>query len=483
MFDWFGKKKREEAWMKQPRRLPDGSLQEPGNEPRWILSREFANGEKKNERMYMAVSPRRNAEGNEEWSMSIYHYDLTNVETFGLSSWPMGTTDDPLEVVRDLRAFERERRAADFVQVVGAAPTYLDFANRFGVHFDDSGNVFRVEQEQPLVKGTYMSRKSLNALFRKKQKPIDSWDELYAQLVHSWPAEWMEEIKPEATPAPANENTQPVKEEPVAEDAKKEEAPAAKENAADAKENAAREQKSGLKEAFNKAASPEPAAAPETPAPEHLAQEAEGQDGQDGEQGRDGQEQPVAEEPVAEPEPAPTHRPVMLEDLAQDPSYPEFAYYARKMMDEVRKIPAVLSGNRKGSVKGMETNHTVKFASASVAKLAQRLSDATLLVGLMRAGADAYADIFSGKQPMSPEMLQLVGDVGTACAELAEKRLGLTAEQSKKVADLLSQGTDPYGPELPLEKIFADFPPAEFKPQPAQPKKKAGYRGSGYTPF
>jgi hypothetical protein len=451
MFGWFGKSKREEEWMKKPRRLPDGTEQKAGEEPAWILSREFANGEKKNERMYLAAETRHHDNGDAYWALSVYSYDVTHDMRYGVSSWPMGHTDDPIEVVRDMRNFEKERREAGFVQISQAPPTYRSFANRFGVHFDDDGRVFSVTAEQPLDKATYLSRKSLDALFHQKQKPIESWEDLYAQLVDSWPADWTEDLPVEPEAEKGQDAPQAVPASP----------------------------ESGLAEKFNQAAEAEEAGTPGPETPEAA-------------------EEPAAEESGTEApaEEKPSARPVTLEDLAQDPSYPEFAHYSRLMIQDVKKISNLFSDNAPArnptrNLQAMDERHTVRFNSASKAKLAQRLADATLLVGLMRAGAQAYADLFSGKKPMTPEGMQLVSDVGEACAVLAEKRLGLTPEQSKKVADLLSHGEDPFGPALPLEKLFEKFPPAAFQPESKKAEaaaktakaNKSKYQGGRHTPF
>lgn len=413
MFGWFGNnKKREDEWMKQPRRMPDGEEQ-PVSErenDRWIFSREFARADKKYERMYAAADRMMGSDGIECWKVCIYSYDVRD-DSGDINVWTSLWCDSAREVIDELREFEQSRRETEkFVPVECAPPTYKGFANRNGIHFDDAGNVFTVETEQPLAKDVFMNRKSLDALFHKaEQKPIESWQDVYDELVNKWPDEW---------------TVMPQEQQPL---------------------------QNKLSDAFNGASNAE------TPAPASVPAE----------------EAPAEKTPIAQP------RPVTLEDLAQDPAYAEFAYHARAMVKDLQKVPELLFGTQANKPKAMNVRlsgqRDIMFDASSKAKLAQRLADASMLVALMRAGAAAYADVFSGKQPMDTQHLEIIGKVGEACAEIAEKRFGLSPEQAKKVADVLSKGADPFGPALPIETLFEKFPPADYAPPPRAvkiPKRK-----------
>lgn len=433
LFDWIGRKEREEKWMAEPRRLPSGVDKFDDGDPRWIVSHEFANDEHKNIRFYMAAEKKKLDE--KTWTVSMYKTDLKRDDPGQPISaeYAVDFTDDPLEVVRLLSDFDKKyRHSEDFTAIEGHRGTYRPFANQFGIHFDDDGNIMKVEADTRLAKGVFMNRDSIDALFHKQSvKPLDSWEEVHAQIVNSWPAEWemyetilvpAKVIEPE-TPAPAAL--------PQAE-ATAEEKPAAEGEAT-----------------APVTATPEDAAEAETP------------------------------EPVVEAPPEPKFdkvlikRAITLADLAADEAYPEYGWEMGKTIAALKDLPKQLAD--KSTPLSQKERLINTFANAAdvrapfdgdKALLAQRLAKATVLVGLLRMGEDVYTEqVVKGK--FSPEGMRLVSAFSNAITKVAQGNFGLEPERAEKVKDVITKGNDPKGDRLPLEELFAQFPPAAYAKPPA----------------
>ena len=106
-------------------------------------------------------------------------------------------------------------------------------------------------------------------------------------------------------------------------------------------------------------------------------------------------------------------------------------------------------------------------------QLAQQLCDATILVGMLRAGNALYKEQFGPGKKFSPESLQLISALGNVCKKFAEERLHFDAAEAAKVADVIAKGADPNGVLLPIEKTFEKFPPPAYDPAPAPAPKAA----------
>lgn len=417
LFDWIGRKKREEKWMAEPRRLPYGMENYEPGDPNWIMSHEFASNENKNLRFYMAAH--RANPNRDTWAISMYKYDLKHESlTPDVNSWETDYTGNPLDVVRTLADFDRKyRRDEKYVPVDGHRGTYRFFANQYGIHFDDEGNIFKVKEDTRIAKGTFMNRESLDALFHKnaaKTPEIDTWEEIYSQLIGKWPESW----------TVTEQKLVPAKVLDAAPEA------------------------SGKKEADAENA---PASA-ETASPETKP--------------------PVAEEqPAPEPkfETVTITRPVTLEDLSKHPDYARFAQEAQELHKKLEKLPADLraAGTRKQKEQLVESLAEKRFkasgdAQAAEARLAQRLLDGVLVVGLLRAGADLYEDFAKGK--FSADTMGLMSALGKAASAVTQNRLGADEKSAAKIPDIIAKGKDPNGDAHPLARIFIQFPPAERKP-------------------
>ncbi len=431
-FDWIGRKDREEKWMAESRRLPSGVDKLDDGDPRWIVSHEFANDEHKNIRIYMAA--RKTAVDSQTWTVSLFKTDLKRDDPGRpiTSEYDVDFTDDPLDVVRILSDFDKKyRHDEDYVAIEGHRGTYRPFANQYGIHFDDDGNIMKIEADTRLAKGVFMNRDSIDALFHKQvAKPLDSWQEVHAQIVNSWPAEWSLR---ETILVPAKV-LEPAKPEPAAIEAA--EAPAAEKNA-------------------------------ETPVSEtpEVAAEAE----------------PVVEAPPPEPkfDKVQIKRAVTLADLAADDAYPEYGWEMGKTIAALKDLPKQLEDKATTIVqKERLINSFAKAANVQArfgddkGLLAQRLAKATVLVGLLRMGEDVYTEqVVKGK--FSPEGMRLVSAFSNAITHVAQGNFGLEAERAAKVADVMTKGNDPTGTRLPLEELFAQFPPAAYVKLPA-----TSYNGS-----
>lgn len=156
---------------------------------------------------------------------------------------------------------------------------------------------------------------------------------------------------------------------------------------------------------------------------------------------------------------------VQPQDLASDPAWTKFSESAKAMAAKLDQLPASLQSN-KYSMRDKERGlsnivefvivNPLEFEGSKRATLAQHLCDATILVGLLRAGTEIYASQFAaGGTGITPEKLDLVSKVGNTVAEFAQVRFGLDEVNAKKISNLIAQGRDPYGPELPLLKTIA----------------------------
>jgi hypothetical protein len=373
--------------------------------------------------------------------------------------------------------------------------TYRSFANLHGIHFDDSGNVFKVETAAPLAKGTFMTRESLDKLFAKSAKtPLDSWAGLYEGVVNRHSPEWTLTsgefglLLPRAGvtvgAAPDQHGSSPW--EP-----------------------------------------PKPPPPPQPPAPPRsptviVPPYGIGLSGMwpsfgivvgDKPPAKKEEEKPAPAAPPVEAAPQPTAngktfsqlagekafagyalmqkleitRPVTFADIAADPAYPKYAAKMEDLVARLQRLPGELTSSAKTRFDKERLidsfcnfSFTLPLGEGKLA-LARHEYNATILVGLLRAGAELYKDQFGAGKKFTPEGLQLVSAVGKACVMFAETRMGVEAAEAAKIADIIQRGADPSGPALPLEKLLAQFPAPPLPPQaPAATKKSSGRRGPGF---
>ncbi|TAL29197.1 MAG: hypothetical protein EPN97_13660 [Alphaproteobacteria bacterium] len=502
LFKWVGRKKREEEWMRQLRREPSFARELPEDNDRWYVTQEFVNDEDKNLRCYMAVfqpDPK-----VEKWRIYHIDYDLTKDESQVRADWSEETAD-PMEVVKTLRGYERKmRNSPAYIAHPSEKPTYRPLANKYGIHFDDDGNIFRVKTEAPLVKGVFMNRETLEQIFHKeavKNIPLDNWDGIYKGVVDKTSPEWTvtEQLfgampsgdatlyVPAAVQYASSRWEAPSAEKPVIAD------PPRQLPSAEAKPNPPA--------AAESTAQVTPPAAPDQPVAE----------------------KPAAEVPAApQPEPPVTvngktwvelaqgkafagytsmqkldfMRPVTVADVAADPAYAEYASRMWLLMERLNKLPEVLGSptstryEKESALAVIARYPSIREFEGGKQALAQHLCDATILVGMLRAGNALYKEQFGPGKKFNPEALQLISELGNVCKKFAEERLHIDAAEAAKVADVIAKGADPFGPALPLRKIFEQYVPPAYDPPPpvstapkaAKPvkKKPAQHRNSGF---
>jgi hypothetical protein len=258
--------------------------------------------------------------------------------------------DSAEEVIYYLREFERSCREKEYPAIENASGTYRKFANLYGLHFDVKGNPFRMEVDAKLDKDTFLSRESLDKIFKHaadKRKPLDNWGQLYAQIIDVNPVEG-----------------------------------------------------------------------------------------------------------------------VTVADLVKDPAWTEFSSESAKMVEKLKNLGDYLTGSKPEGYKNRTLENMIdyvivdatKFETSAKMKLAQHLIDATVMVGLLRAGAAVYDKDFS------PESLGFVAKVGDACSRFAQIHFGLTEADTKPLETIITTGTDQARDTLPLEKILAENPAPVKKP-------------------
>jgi len=177
-----------------------------------------------------------------------------------------------------------------------------------------------------------------------------------------------------------------------------------------------------------------------------------------------------------------------VEELSKDKAWPVFAGELEDMSAKLQKLPDYLASESLSQTQKEKTLRNMleyviadptRFETSDKMRLAQHLADASVLVGLLRAGARLYDEQFSGGD-LSPQKLAFVGAVGKVCADFAEYRFGLSEAEAKPIANVIAKGADPNGTQLPVEKIVAQFPAmpealkkaAEMGRLPESPPKK-----------
>ncbi|MDE1151064.1 MAG: hypothetical protein PW788_00885 [Micavibrio sp.] len=439
MFDWIGRGKREAAWMAEERRLPDGAEAIPEGDPRWMVSQEFCLEKAKNVRFYYAARP--NEDRPDAWVISKIQYDLKQPEDT-VDFWDVDHVYTPLQVVNALRNFERRSHNDEtYLFVDGHRSTYRAFANNNGIHFDDNGAIIEVSADTRLSKGVFMNREALDALFHNaavKTPPLDSWEQVYAQIVDKWPAQW--EVMHSVPVLPEDLVLPPAEKAIAPEVMTVEEKQEADVTAVPAE----------------KAATQDAGPAVDKPAEDKPAEEAP---------------KPEEKKRVIEVFKL-VNRPIVMTDVTDSKAYSQYAHSANYLMQQIKKLPeAVMNGNAAYAIRNVQRSRLATEYDSARGKLADRLVDATILVGLLRAGAHLYAETL-GKGNYAPEHIRSLSAIGDSCVEIATERLGVKEDDAKKISDVITRGGDPFGPELPLEKIFAAYPaPAFDPPPPANPYK------------
>ena len=360
--EWVTDKPKE--WLSKPRLIPARYSDVPENDPRFVMSQEFADPEHRNRRYYLAGIKEKATDTF--WQMTLITRDLKHGDDY-FEENRRQIADDADEVIFYLKRFEASCREKEYIPINGAGPTYRKFANLFGIHFDDDGKSFHMDTEGALDKETLLSREALDKIFKHaadKEKPIDSWEELYQRIVLTAPTD-------KATAA----------------------------------------------------------------------------------------------------------------DLAADPAWKSFTEEAGAMLTKLKNLGAYLNGDKPESYKRRTLENivdyvivdTTRFDSSDKMKLAQHLVDSTVMVGLLRAGAEVYEEQFSKGLALSPDMLKFVGTIGTAVKVFAERHFGLNEEQSQPISNIISLGADPHGEALPLEGTLSQYPLGKTpKATPAANAKRNG---------
>ncbi len=185
--EWVMDKPKE--WLAKPRLIPDQYHDIPEGDPRFVMSQEFADKEHKNLRYYLAAIKERPED--DYWQMTLISRDLKHGDGYFETS-RRRIADSAEEVIYYLREFERSCREKEYPAIENASGTYRKFANLYGLHFDVNGNPFRMEVNEKLDKDTFLSRESLDKIFKHaadKRKPLDNWEQLYAQIIDVNPVE------------------------------------------------------------------------------------------------------------------------------------------------------------------------------------------------------------------------------------------------------------------------------------------------------
>ena len=180
-FEWVSGKPQE--WLSKPRLVPPQFREEPEDSSRFVMSQEFADGDRRNLRYYLAAVKENTDDSY--WRMTLVSRDLKHGdEYYELSRRQIA--DDPSEVINYMQRFEENCREKEYIQLPQSRGTYRKFANNFGQIFDGEGESFTVDTQEPIAREVFMSRESLDKVFHSeaaKKPPLDNWDNIYTYIV------------------------------------------------------------------------------------------------------------------------------------------------------------------------------------------------------------------------------------------------------------------------------------------------------------
>lgn len=161
---------------------------------------------------------------------------------------------------------------------------------------------------------------------------------------------------------------------------------------------------------------------------------------------------------------------VSFKELSADPYYRDFVKQFKnefKVMTDLEKYMASDAESTYRKLKVLESieNYTILdtkgFATTAHAKAAQYIVDLNTLTSLIRAGGAVARKPMSVDGTINLDHLELMQALGKTIYNFACNRLGVDTRIANKMRDLILAGADPHGPALPVEKMFADFPPID----------------------
>lgn len=157
------------------------------------------------------------------------------------------------------------------------------------------------------------------------------------------------------------------------------------------------------------------------------------------------------------------------EDLSKEWLWPNFSYNSRQMLRALKEIlPRMKDPNRRAvsAADAAELGAALKIGMESVAfistnakrQYAAHVLKSTILVGMLRTGSELYQEQFGKALALDPQKLAIIRDFSQSCADIAKKVFGMSDAEAKAVSEIITQGPDPNGPELPIEKLLNQYP-------------------------
>jgi hypothetical protein len=157
-----------------------------------------------------------------------------------------------------------------------------------------------------------------------------------------------------------------------------------------------------------------------------------------------------------------------LESLQRDEGYARFAKdceeYLIKTLDllpaHLAKDPTFFQRDLRSISDDVIVDVAGELHATDRAWLAQYLTDATIVVGLLRAGAEVNTlPVTKEDGSMNQTHFDMLKSIGTAIEKICTMRLGLSERHAQQVVNVMFTGADPHGPELPLAKTLKQYPP------------------------
>lgn len=165
------------------------------------------------------------------------------------------------------------------------------------------------------------------------------------------------------------------------------------------------------------------------------------------------------------------------EDMAKDPGFPAFVTTAKGMMAKLDRLPDYFSshaGDKQAISSTLESMvetlivDTTGFKNADCRAAAEFMTDITIFVGLVNAGAAIYErHVDSTVFKSNRDMLDLVRRVAGTAEQFGRRRLRLGEEEAATLGELIASGKDPEATQYPLAKYLGAYLTGEKPLDPA----------------
>lgn len=155
------------------------------------------------------------------------------------------------------------------------------------------------------------------------------------------------------------------------------------------------------------------------------------------------------------------------EDMAKDPGFTAFVTTAKAMLDKLDRLPDYFAGHasdKRAVASTLESIvetlivDTTGFKSMDCRMAAEFMTDITIFVGLVNAGAALYAEQIDSRHfKPNKDIVDLLGRIAETARQFGVRRLGLGDEEAATLGELIASGKDPAATQYPLAKYLGAY--------------------------